>query len=461
MFLSPRLLENVLQAGLSHGADFCEVYMDSTDSYTMELKDSKTQLISGRDYGIGLRLFYKNEEFYAYTNKTDEQSLIKLITQLAELKKQPSSPKTIFSLKESELKHQWNIDLQKRKKQLEFIDKQARSLSSLISQCGASFKINYKQVQIANSEGLLLSDFRPYTHLSTFCVAEKEGVKEQGFSTIALSSIEDDFSDEDLIKKSQESGKLALKNLDAEPAPSGRLPVIINNGFGGVIFHEACGHGLETTSVADNISCFSDKLNQKIAKPIVNAVDDGTIKNTYGFLNIDDEGRPAEKTVLIKDGVLKNFMADKLGALKTNYKMTGSARRENYRYPPTSRMRNTFIQAGKSSLEEMVSDVEHGLFAETMGGGSVTPGTGNYNFAVTSARLIKNGKLDKRVKGASLIGNGLETLSSIVKVGSDVKLAPGHCGSVSGFVPVTVGGPPLLVSELTVGGPSSKTNIKT
>ena len=176
------------------------------------------------------------------------------------------------------------------------------------------------------------------------------------------------------------------------------------------------------------------------------------MEGTYGFLNIDDEGMPAEKTVLIDKGKLNSYMADNLGSKKTGYRKTGSARRENYRYSPTSRMRNTFIEAGSSSLEEMVGDIEYGIFAENLGGGSVSPGTGNYNFTVTSARLIKNGRLDARLKGASLVGNGMETLSRIKKVGTDLKLAAGHCGSISGFVPVTVGGPPLLVSELTVGG---------
>ena len=196
---------------------------------------------------------------------------------------------------------------------------------------------------------------------------------------------------------------------------------------------------------------------EKKSPPLcVTAWDDGTLPGEYGSLSKDDEGQDSQKTCLIEKGVLKNYMADKIGSQKTSYRMTGSSRRQNYKYPPTSRMRNTFISAGDSSLEDMVKDIEYGLFAETLGGGSVAPGTGNYNFFVNSARLIKKGRLDQPVKGASLIGSGLDTLSKIEKVGKDLELAPGHCGSISGFVPVTVGQPPILVSELTVGGQSRK-----
>jgi len=209
---------------------------------------------------------------------------------------------------------------------------------------------------------------------------------------------------------------------------------------------------METTSVAEGKSVFADKLNQKIAEPCVNVVDDGTLKGEYGFINVDDEGNKAQRTTLVEKGVLKSFMTDKIGAQKISHQQTGSARRESYKFPPTSRMRNTFITPGTSSLEEMVKDIDYGIFAERLGGGSVVPGSGDYNFSVTSARLIKNGRLGQHIKGASLIGSGLDTLSKITKVGSDLKLAPGLCGSISGSVPVTVGQPSILVSKITVGG---------
>ena len=344
------------------------------------------------------------------------------------------------------------VDLEKEKSLLKTLDKELRAYSSVISQCHFKLQRTYKKVQIANSTGLLSFDFRPYFIFHIISVAEGKNQKEKGFRSVGCTG-DPNFLDEEKLKKAgHQSVKEALRNLKARPAPSGKFPVIINKGFGGVIFHEACGHGMETTSVAENLSVFSDKLGKRIASSCVTAYDDGTLQGEYGFLNKDDEGHSSQKTCLIEKGVLKNYMVDKLGSQKTSYKMTGSSRRQNYKYPPTSRMRNTYIASGESSLEEMIKDIDHGLFAETLGGGSVTPETGNYNFSVVSARLIKNGRLDKPVKGASLIGNGLDTLSKITKVGKDLQLAPGHCGSISGLVPVTVGQPPIMVSELTVGG---------
>ena len=458
MLLSESVLSCIINSALSQGADFCEIYVEEQLSSLMELKSSQAEYISGRDKGAGIRLFYGNEELYTHTNSLDESSLLKALNSITAFKK-PVIDKAklleqepvIFSFKQ-EFPHAFKTDLTKEKKLLQKLDKDLRDSSSLISQCELSIKRVDKRVQVANSEGLLSFDRRPYFMFRVFSIAEDKNKKELGCQTMGHTG-NPEFLDEELLRKaSQKSQQIALQNLRAEPAPAGKFPVIINKGFGGVIFHEACGHGMETTSVAENFSIFSDKLGQKIADSCVSAYDDGTIKGKYGFIEKDDEGQLAQRTCLVEKGVLKNYMVDKLGSQKTNYKMTGSSRRQNYKFAPTSRMRNTYIDKGDSSLEEMIKDVDYGLFAETLGGGSVIPGTGNYNFSVSAGFLIKKGRLDKPVKGASLIGNGLDTLSKIKKVGQDLELSPGHCGSISGWVPVTVGQPPLLVSELTVGG---------
>ena len=455
--LSPSVVQNVIEAGLASGADFCEIYVEETLAHTLQLKSSLTDYISGKDKGAGIRLFYDKHELYTYTNLLDEKNLLHAVKNLTLLKKRPAKKKPIamdpplFSFKKSFPASYQPGEQDTSKKLLQKLDKELRIFSTNISQCIFSLSHIVKTVQIANSDGLWTVDIRPRRLFGVNCIAEHQGQKEIGYNRIGLTG-ERVFFEEELKKATLESGKVALNNLRAEAAPAGVFPVIINNGFGGVIFHEACGHGMETTSVAENISIFSDKLGKRVAPPCVNAYDDGTLKGEYGYIDKDDEGNKAQKTVLIEKGILKNYMTDKLGSKKTRYGITGSARRENYKYPPTSRMRNTYIAAGTSSLEEMIKDVDYGIFAETLGGGSVTPGTGNYNFTITSARLIKNGRLDKPIKGASLIGNGLDTLSKIKKVGQDMQLSPGHCGSISGWVPVTVGQPPVLVSELTVGG---------
>ena len=209
---------------------------------------------------------------------------------------------------------------------------------------------------------------------------------------------------------------------------------------------------MEATSVADNASVFCNKLGEKIASDVVTAIDDGTIKNAWGSYNIDDEGNDAQRTVLIENGILKSYLVDELGSIKMNQKVTGSARRESYKYAPTSRMRNTFIDKGNSTFEELISGIEYGLYAKKMGGGSVDPATTDYNFAVSEGYLIENGKITKPVRGATLIGRGDETLMNIEAVSSNLELADGICGSISGSVPTTVGQPAIRVKELTVGG---------
>ena len=422
----------------------------------MELKSSQTEYISGKDTGVGIRLLYGNEELYTYTNSLDEKSLLKTLKSLATLKRQKevknSLQKEPFAVPFiHEFPQEIKSNLEKEKLFLKKLDKELRT-TSLISQCHITLQRIYKKVQIANSEGILTLEVRPYFTFRVKSITEEKERKEAGLKAIGLTG-DSLLLNEDLLKKAgYQANEAALQNLKAEPAPAGKFPVIINKGFGGVIFHEACGHGMETTSVAKKLSVFSDKLGKKVAAPCVTAYDDGTLQGKYGSINKDDEGHPSQKTCLIEKGILKGYMVDRLGAQKTPYKMTGSARRQNYKFPPTSRMRNTYIAAGKSSLEEMIKGVDYGLFAETLGGGSVAPETGNYNFSVTSAQLIKKGCLDQPVKGASLVGNGLDTLSKITSVGKDLELAPGNCGSISGWVPVTVGQPPILVSELTVGG---------
>ncbi|MNM77763.1 protease TldD [compost metagenome] len=244
----------------------------------------------------------------------------------------------------------------------------------------------------------------------------------------------------------------ALVKLGAAPCPSGTLPVIMESGFGGVIFHEACGHLLETTSVAKKASVFHDKMGQLIANPAVSAVDEGLQSNAWGSINVDDEGMATQHTQLIKDGVLTGFLVDRMGAIKTGHARTGSGRRESYKFAPTSRMRNTYIEPGSHSLDEMLATVEHGIYAKKMGGGSVQPGTGEFNFNVQEAYLIEHGKITRPLKSATLIGTGPQVLKEISMVGRNLALAAGMCGSVSGSVPTSVGQPALKVDNILVGG---------
>ena len=249
-----------------------------------------------------------------------------------------------------------------------------------------------------------------------------------------------------------EAARQAVTMLHAGYAPAGNMAVAIENGFGGVIFHEACGHSLEATSVATGRSQFCGKLGQQIASPIVTAIDDGTEPNSWGSNNIDDEGHPTQKLVLIENGILKNYLVDRLGSRRMGMPATGCGRRQNYHYEPTSRMSNTYIAAGKDDPEEIIGTMEYGLYAAAMGGGSVNPVTGEFNFAVREGYMVRDGKIAEPVRGATLIGKGSEILPKIDRVSRNLESAQGMCGSKSGSIPTNVGQPLIRVSSITVGG---------
>ena len=240
--------------------------------------------------------------------------------------------------------------------------------------------------------------------------------------------------------------------LYAEECKSGKMTVVVHNAFGGVLLHEACVHSLEATSVAKGLSVFTNKIGQKIASDIVTAVDDGTLKNYWGSLNVDDEGKRTQRNVLIENGILKSYLVDYKNSRKMNHPTTGSGRRQSYKYSPTSRMTNTFFENGSSTFEEIIAATEYGLFAKKMGGGSVNPITGEFNFNVSEGFLIENGKITKPVRGCTLVGSGAEVLMNIDMIANNLSTGHGMCGSASGSIPTDVGQPTIRVQNMTVGG---------
>ena len=301
--------------------------------------------------------------------------------------------------------------------------------------------------------GLYTGDTRTYTHLTCSAVASDGAENQTGMEGPgALMGFELFENRVDPAQTGRKAAKTAVTMLDAPYVNAGEMPVVIAGGFGGVIFHEACGHSLEATSVEPGMSEFAGKLGEQIAAPCVTAIDDGTMANEWGSENIDDEGMPTTRLVLIENGVLKNYMIDRLNGLKMGMAPTGSGRRESYAYAPTSRMRNTYIAAGHDDEDEMIRTMGDGLYAAQMGGGSVNPATGEFNFSVREGYLIKDGKIAHPVRGASLIGKGSEILMRIDRVGKEMTMGQGMCGSRSGSVPTNVGQPTIRVSRLTIGG---------
>lgn len=309
-----------------------------------------------------------------------------------------------------------------------------------------------QNVLIANSEGTFVEDQRVRSRLAINSIASSGNRMESGSYGPGASQGFEFMENLNLEHYATEASRIAMTNLGAEPCPSGKFPVIIDNEFGGVIFHEACGHGLEATSVAKNKSVFANKIGEQVAPDIVTYIDDGTIENEWGSINIDDEGDTSRKNVLIENGILKGYLIDKLNSRVMGMDSTGSGRRQSYRFAPTSRMTNTYIAPGESTREDIISNTENGIYAKYMGGGQVNPATGDYNFVINEAYLVKNGKIDKPVRGATLIGNGPKTLQKVDMVGDNLGHGAGMCGSLSGSIPVNVGQPILRVSEITVGG---------
>lgn len=457
--IKQELIEKVLDKALSNGADFAEIFVENTYNSLISFNDNKTkQNIVGKDHGAGVRVFYGHTAIYAITNDLSEKSLLKAAeaaskagksdhkTKFIDLTKLEFSNNHPLQLAGSEVAKQDKIDFIRK------INAASRNYDPVISQVDINMIEKMQNVMIANSEGLLASDKRNYSRILVSSIASNGSEKQTGTKGPGRMAGYEFFESLDPVAIGEETADVAARMLRSEYAPSGKFPVVIDNGFGGVIFHEACGHSLETTSVAKGASIFADKLGKQIANPIVTAVDDGTIPNEWGSENIDDEGLPTKKTILIENGILKSFMVDKLGGLKMGLERTGSGRRQSYKFAPASRMRNTYIAAGKSKLADLISSIDFGIYAKKMGGGSVLPGTGNFNFAVSEGYIIKNGKVQDPVRGATLIGNGADALMKISMVADNLAMAQGMCGSVSGSVPTNVGQPAIKIDEIIVGG---------
>lgn len=457
--IEKELLEKVLEKALSTGGDFAEIFVEDRWDNSITLIGGKIEnSLSGRDFGVGIRIIKDLFDVYAYTNDASETSLITLAAEVASGIEGDSVVNNIF-LKRKHLKNFNKIEIQpnevSKERKIAFMkiaDRYASDYSPLISQVKVIHSDYTQKILIANSLGELIEDERVRTRFTVQCVASKDGDMQTGYLAPGAAKGFEFIETLDIKAVAEEAARIAVTMVEAELCPSGQMPVVIDNGFGGVIFHEACGHGLEATSVSKGTSVFSGKVGQLVANPKVTAIDDGTMENEWGTLSVDDEGNIPQRKILIEHGVLKGYMVDKLGGKRMGVESTGSGRRQSYAFAPTSRMTNTFIAPGTDKFQDMIASVEKGLYAKYMGGGSVNPATGDFNFAVMEAYLIENGKITRPVKGATLIGNGPKTLMEIDMVGDNFAQSQGMCGSVSGSIPTNVGQPAIRVKNITVGG---------
>ncbi len=456
----------LIEKGRSAGADFVEVYAERWRTRLLRtIDDHVEEAGSSLQFGAGIRLFFGTNVVYGYTNDVSDAALGELLSSLVAVR-------AVEGAGVPDATGRGGLDLRTKRSgtdihapqvAFEARDKAWRLERMRELEAGARISPEVKQVEgrlieweqdvsVANSDGVIADDRRVRTRLIAQVIAT-DGIDTQAAHDGPGLSMGLELLDvHPPASVGRRAAEVALLNLHARKAPAGSMPVVIGNAFGGVIFHEALGHLLETTSVARNASALAGKLGEAVASDVVTYVDDGTTPHGWGSSRFDDEGAATERTVLINAGRLESYMVDRWGSLMTGYRATGSGRRQDYTFAPTSRMRNTFVMPGSTPKEALFEGIELGLYAKTMGGGQVKPGSGEYNFAVNEGYLIRNGELAEPVRGAMLVGKGPESIKRIVAVSDDVSTAPGMCGSLSGSVPVEVGQPHLLVSEIIVGG---------
>lgn len=452
--------EEALARAMSTGADYAEIFAEHTPSSSVYMVDRHIEDASSSiTAGAGIRVMKGTRTVYGSTTDMTRTGLLRLARQVAEALDEGRAEVQIrlgdfrFRPAHPVLRPSSEVPKAEKAEVLKRCYFAAADAQDCIKQVKARILDIDRNFLIANSEGKYIRDRQVRTRLAVTAVAEDSRGTESGFVGPGRRMGMEMFDSTVIPEEAgREAARIAIARLGASFCPAGKMTVAIENGFGGVIFHEACGHSLEATSVGTGTSQMAGKLGQKIACEKVTAIDDPTEKNAWGSIDVDDEGTLTHKIVLIEKGVLKSYMVDRLGARRMGMALTGSGRRQDYTFEPTSRMTNTYIDNGPDRNEDIISSIDYGLYAAQMGGGSVNPITGAFNFAVEEGYIVRGGRICECVKGASLIGTGSEVLMNIDMVGQNRKNGQGMCGSASGSIPNEVGQPLIRISSITVGG---------
>ncbi|BEQ14855.1 TldD/PmbA family protein [Desulfoferula mesophila] len=448
----------VLEAALAGGGQMSELFLERSTGLMIVMDDGKVEkVLGGVDQGAGLRLIYDLKTAYAYGNSFDQAALLPLAHSLALLAQgQPVAPQTLVPAAPGLVTHTVKpfkdaatavkVDMVKA------AEAAARAVDSRISQVRVIYMDRGQQVRILNSLGVEAEEERSQIIMAVHCVATQDGRVQTGYESMGGIGGMEIFERKDPVKVAQEAARRAVLMLEADPAPGGAMPVVISAEAGGTMVHEAVGHGLEGDLVYENMSVYADRVGQQVANPLVTVIDDGTVPGRRGSGGFDDEGTPCRKNVVIDQGVLKGYLQDRLSAWKLEAQPTGNGRRESYRNRPIPRMTNTLIAPGADDPESIVRTTGDGLFVRKMGGGQVNTINGDFVFEVSEGYLIRDGKVDRPVRGATLTGNGPEVLSQIDKVGNDQGWSLGTCGKDGQGSPVGDAQPTLRIPRLVVGG---------
>lgn len=461
--LDESVLLKTLGTMFTHRVDYADLYFQFTKSEGWSLEEGivKTGSFS-IDQGVGVRAVSGDKTAFSYSDEISERALLEAATATRTIARQGAGKiKVASSIQPSGGRSLYlpndpltSLDATEKVKLLERIERIARAKDPRVVQVMAGLAGEYDVVLVVRSDGVLAADIRPLVRLSITVIAEQNGRREMGTSGGGGRFSYGYFSDELLEKYASEAVASALVNLEARPAPAGPMTVVLGPGWPGVLLHEAIGHGLEGDFNRKGSSAFSGRIGERVAAKGVTVVDDGTIADRRGSLNIDDEGNPTQCTTLIEDGILKGYIQDTMNARLMKMPVTGNARRESYAHLPMPRMTNTYMLAGDRNPEEILASVKNGLYAVNFGGGQVDITNGKFVFSASEAYMIENGKLSYPVKGATLIGNGPDVLNRVSMIGNDMRLdsGVGVCGKEGQSVPVGVGQPTLRIDGVTVGG---------
>ena len=453
--------ESVLAEAMSSGGEFAEIFAEDRRSTSAGLDDGKVeQVTSGRDRGAGIRVVSGETTGYAYTSDLSAKGLVAAARAAAAAAKGGGSGVKKIALDVSPAHQVSPIEVDPvgvtKSRKVELLleaNEAARSVDGAIVQVSVGYSDARREILVANTQGVFAGDTQIRTAFRVSAVANGDAGMQTGYESLGHTMGFELFNRHDVSEVGRTAALQAITKLSARPAPSGVMPVVIKCGSGGVLFHEACGHGLEADLIAKGASVYKDRIGQLVASPLVTLVDDGTMSGEWGAIGIDDEGNPSQYNVLIQDGILTDYMWDHLRARKEGHSYSGNGRRQNYSCLPMVRMTNTYVLNGSEDPESIVRDTPSGVYVAKLGGGSVDTATGDFVFGMTEAYLIENGKITEPLREGNLIGNGPQVLKDIDLLGNDFAMGnPGTCGKDGQGVPVGDGQPTLRVKSLTIGG---------
>lgn len=457
--LEETLVRDVLTAALRTGARFAEVFAEERRSTSARLDDGRVEdLASGLDRGAGIRVISGETTSYAYSNRLDEEALFQTAeTAAAAAREGRAGDVGGFRRLEPAVRHPAEepaagVDAERKVAWLREAEEAARSYSPEVRQVVVGYGDSLQRVLIASSDGLWVEEERHRLRLIANVVAARDGVMQTGFEGPAGLGGVEVLERHPPEETGRTAARMAVTMLDGRPAPAGEMQVVVGPAGGGVLLHEACGHGLEADTVGKEASVYRGRLGEELASPLVTGVDDSTIPGAWGSFSFDDEGTPAERTVLFEEGRLVGYLYDRFWGARAEAQPTANGRRQSYAHMPIPRMTNTSILPGDADPDAIVAETRSGLYAKVLGGGQVNPATGDFVFGVAEGYLIEDGKITQPVRGANLIGNGLQVLRAVDAVASDFDARPGTCGKDGQGVPVTTGSPTLRISRMTVGG---------